>query len=158
MATDDHSQIIKKAIKNNEFKKLLLETENEDEYPKYLSENTFIDVGVILKELYSMYEKGDMSIPQLLTDTIYNLLKGSPIHLWTAYSVIWSQLWFETTEEATFIISNPELLEKIKKKLLEKKTVLSSCKIQNRNFNENIWEHIINSNQIIHNCFGIKIL
>ena len=160
MSNNEHQDLVKKAITNNELDKLFL---GQDGYEwgnlKHIPANVPTDISAILHSMYAIYNDGVTDIPELLEDTIYKLTKGNAVEIWTAYSIVWSQYYHELKKSVPFNIVSDSLLAHIRKVVSQNAQLLSECyEYTGAGKKNGLLDHIVISNKSFLKMFGKSIL
>ena len=157
MSLERELELTKKAVDNNELKKLFLgETGYEWGNLKHIPALVLTDIGAILEHgLYVLYKKGNTDIPNELKTTVFTLLKGTPIEIWTAYSIIWHENWYNKHNRADFCIYDSEMKSALTSSINTNKVLLMSCKeLVGKNLNEGLWEDIYRLENNLYRKYG----
>lgn len=137
--------MVEKAYNADEFEKLFL---GEAPYTfnnlKHIPAVVATDIGAIIEHgLYVLYQNGNKNIPEKLKSTVLSLLNGTPVEIWTAYSIIWHENWCKKHNKAVFNIYDIKLRNELKKSINNNKSLLIACKkLVGQNSNEGLWEDI----------------
>ena len=153
--------LAEKAYQNNELDKLFLGKEPyQFDNLKHIPANVATDISALINEgIYELYNDGQQEIPQVLKRTICELLKGSPIEIWTAYKIIWNQNWDNRHGKAPFYIIDSELSQFAKAAILSNKCALSSCKeLVGWNLENGLWQDIARLERNLNNKYGAGLL
>ena len=160
MSNNEHQDLVKKAIANNELDKLFL---GQDGYEwgnlKHIPANVPTDISAILHSMYAIYNDGATDIPELLEDTIYKLTKGNAVEIWTAYSIVFSHYYDVLTNSSTFSIVSEKILICLRESISKNSQILSEChEYVGLNLKNGILEYINNSNRSFQKRFFVSIL
>ena len=122
-------ELAKKAYNSNEFEKLFLgDASYRFNNLKHIPANVPTDLNSIIEHgLYPLYKNGALDITELVKKALKNMLTTSPIAIWTAYSIIWSQYWNELEKCSPYTIVDNELLEFCREQIKKHSDVLKNC-------------------------------
>ena len=161
MTLKEQYELVKKAVDNNQLMELFLGAPGYEWGDlKHIPANVATDIGAILEHgLYALFNNGYKDVPGIMKATVYALLNGTPVEIWTAYSVVWAQCWNEAKHKSSFQVINQEFLERVRTALWANKASLVACKeLMGWNLKDGLWEDIMISNQTIKRRFGVEIL
>ncbi len=161
MTINEQFELVKYSIKSMELNLLFLgKGTYKNENLKHIPADIPCDVSAILKYgLYPLYKDGDISIPNVLSNTIVDFLNDNPIEVWMAYSIVWMQYRNELNGISPFNIISSELLETLRICITKNQKALSDCKKYVGDGKENgLLEDIIVSNKSFKNKFEVSIL
>jgi len=127
---------------------------------KHIPASVPSDISGILKDgLYKLYKETQFEVTTLLIDAIINLSNGSPVEIWTAYSIIWFQYRNELTGVSPFRIVSQDLLDRIKESVSNNNDALTNChKYTGKNYDNGLLGDILSSNEFLKRRYGISIL
>ena len=152
-------QLVKDAVKNNEFCELL---EGKGEY---YWEDLFVtiptDWGIIIhRGIYGAYkENPDLGVDKLLEESILKLSKGNIEQLYVAFMVMLYQIEYEEDNEAPFKINRNKILHEVEKEVLKNKDGLSKFKKWQCCSGENgTWGEILRQNKRVYEEYNVKLL
>lgn len=161
MTIEEQYASVKKAVQEHKLKPLLL---GQGEYNwgalKHIPADIPCDISAVLKYgLYRLHFESVPWIPQTLTSVIVELSLGTPVEVWTAYSIVWYQYRNELTDISPFKIVTPTLLDTVRAGVTRSKDSLAQCKeYVGRNCKFGLLEDIVISNQTLQKKFEVSIL
>ena len=129
MTKQEIYELVEKAYKSNELEKLFLgDTSYRFNNLKHIPANVPTDVNSIIEQgLYPLYKNGASDIPKLVKKALENMLTLSPVAIWTAYSIIWSQYWNELEKCSPYTIVDDNLLNFCKDQIIKHSDTLKNC-------------------------------
>ena len=149
------------AYKNNELIKLFLgEKPYKFDNLKHIPANVATDIGALINEgIYELYNNGYQEVLEVFKKTIYTLFNGTPVEIWTAYHMLWSQDWDKRHGKAPFYIIDSELLQFASNAIWSNKDALSSCKeLVGWNLENGLWQDISRLEKNLYNKYGSGLL
>lgn len=161
MTIEQQYNVVKEAVKNDKLKQLMLGTETFGwEELQHMPANVPSDISSILRcGLYKLHLESNSNVPALLISTINELLQGSPVEIWVAYSVVWHQYRNELMNASPFKIISQELLSATQTSVNKSKDVLTECKnFVGANCKDGLFGDIIVSNNSLQKRFNVSIL
>lgn len=161
MTKEQIYSLVEKAYKNNELDKLFLGIEPyKFDNLKHIPANVATDIGALIKEgVYELYNNGHQEIQQTLRNTVCSLFKGTPVEIWTAYHIMWSQSWDKRHEKAPFYIVDSELSQIAKNAIWDNKDALTACKeLVGWNLENGLWQDISRLEKNLNNKYGTGLL
>ena len=153
--------LTKKAYESDELDNLFLGIEPyKFDNLKHIPANVATDVGAIIDEgFYVLYNNGHEDIPQVLKKTVCNLFSGTPVEIWTAYQIMWSQNWDMRHRKAPFYIIDSELSQIAKNAIVNNRVALASCKaLVGWNLEDGLWEDISRLERNLKNKYGTGLI
>lgn len=161
MTIEEQYASVSAAVQNHKLKQLML---GKGEYNwgnlKHIPADVPCDISAVLKHgLYRLHLASVPWIPQQLTSVIVELSLGTPVEVWTAYSIVWYQYRNELTEISPFKIITPTLLDTVRASLSRNQIALAQCKEYAGKYCKlGLWEDIVISNQSLQRKFEVSIL
>ena len=154
-------ELVRKAIERNELTELFLGSPGyEWGELKHIPAKVATDIGAIMENgIYVSYKNGDSGIPQKLKSTVYELMNGTPVEIWTAYSICWIQYWNEQRNISPFSLFSQDIQRDLHNAVIANRDQLIACKeLIGWNKKEGLWEDITISNQNFKKRFGVEII
>ena len=160
MSNNEHQDLVKKAIANNELDKLFL---GQDGYEwgnlKHIPANVPTDISAILHSMYAIYNDGATDIPELLEDTIYKLTKGNAVEIWIAYYILLIEYRNELQKVSPLMIVDEQLICYIKTIINNNIDMLSKCfDYVGEGETQGLLSFIIRTNSHLESDYGKSIL
>ena len=149
------------AYKNNELIKLFL---GEEPYKfdnlKHIPANVATDIGALISEgIYKLYNNGYQEVLEVFKKAIYTLFNGTPVEIWTAYSIVWSQHWEEQHNHSPLKIIDENLLLFCRKQIYENEDALKECRaLVGWNLQDGLWDDIQGADASLKKRFGKGVL
>jgi len=160
MSNNEHQDLVKKAITNNELDKLFL---GQDGYEwgnlKHIPANVPTDISAIIKVLYDLYLNRYEDIPKLLKCTICQLSKGSAVEIWIAYYILLIEYRNELQKVSPLMIVDEQLICYIKTIINNNIDMLSKCfDYVGEGETQGLLSFIIRTNSHLESDYGKSIL
>ena len=161
MTKTKYYDLVKSAVCTGRFKKLLLgEAGMENMNLKHVPASVPSDITAILEQgVYPLHKDGFCDGAMLLEYTVKELLNGSAVELWIAYSLVWNQCRKESNKISPFFMVTQPLLTLVGQTLWAHQEELRQCQqYVGMNRKEGIWEHITVTNDTLQTRYGVSIL
>lgn len=161
MTIEEQYASVKQAVQEHKLKQLML---GQGEYSwgdlKHIPADVPCDISAVLKYgLYRLHCEAVPWIPQQLTSVIVELSMGTPVEVWTAYSIMWYQYRNELTDLSPFKIITPVLLNTVSTSINRNRDALAQCKEYVGKYCKfGLLEDIVVSNQSLQKKFEVSIL
>jgi len=162
-------------VSNEELLKLTKQAFDNDEVVEFLSGengyacplNRFVpanvptDFGRIINlGIYKFYdETKNEEIVSKFKKAILYLLDGDAVQVWIAFMICWNQIRNEIKSIASFKVSTQDLINKLKKAIINNENNLRKCKEwQGWNQENGLWQEIVRISGIASKDYGVSIL
>lgn len=162
MQFQDIYEMCKKAFEEDKVKELLIGTEG------FICEPDKSVPASIPTDWSLLFEKGIYKLRNFIADEIirnkiqeafFELLKGSPVEIWVAFSVFFEMFYNERKGYAELFITTDEMKFELSKSLKNNELELKECFLwQGKNKKDGLWNDISGANKSMNQLFGVTLL
>lgn len=110
--------------------------------------------------IYEYYKQTkNQKIIEKMKNALLELFEGDAVQIWIAYTMCWTQIYFEKKGIAPFHLADQELLDNVKSVLLRNKEELCLCKEWQGHARKNgLWDNINGMNNVMREKYGVDML